>query len=57
MKGEMGSIGGLLKQTLAHSGDKAHIYPILRTLDNCLRGHPKPDRPPVKQHDKPTYPH
>ncbi len=37
MKGEMGSIGGLLKQALAHSGDKAHIYPVLRTLDNCLR--------------------
>ncbi|WP_051149925.1 plasmid mobilization protein [Desulfovibrio sp. 3_1_syn3] len=37
MKGEMGSIGGLLKQALAQSGDKSHTYPILRTLDNCLR--------------------
>ena len=37
MKGEMGSIGGLLKQALAQSGDKSHIYPVLRTLDNCLR--------------------
>ena len=36
MKGELGSIGGLLKQAIVQDADKNRIYPVLRSLDMCM---------------------
>ena len=35
LKGEMGSIGGLLKQAIANGADKAQVGLVLRSLDKC----------------------
>jgi hypothetical protein len=35
-KGELGSLGGLLKQAIAAGMDKERINPLLRNLDRCL---------------------
>ena len=35
LKGEIGQIGGLLKQAIASGADKAQVGLILRSLDKC----------------------
>jgi hypothetical protein len=36
LKGELGSLGGLLKQAVAAGADKERINPVLRSLDKAI---------------------
>jgi len=36
LKGELGSLGGLLKQAIAGGVPKEQVNPLLRSLDRCL---------------------